>query len=239
MNLLDNFQEIVVETPVDVIIKQIKYLLTSGQLKPGDRLPSERKLAEKFGVGRTHVRDSIKKLEFYGILKTLPQSGSIVAGLEISALEGLIADVLKLDNHDFFSLVETRMILELAAVRLCAERRTEADIREIEKAFEIYCGKSKDIEKNNVAVEEDLNFHSKIADGSHNPVLKSLLLTITPDILINYAKYNVCKTDPAKPVGEHRRLIDAIKEQNVELAEEIMYNHLGGVMEFATTKKVL
>ncbi|RME34565.1 MAG: FadR family transcriptional regulator, partial [Deltaproteobacteria bacterium] len=70
-NLLDNFREIEIESPVDKIIRQIRDLISGGHLKPGDRLPPERQLAEKLGVGRTHVREAIRKLEFYGILKTL------------------------------------------------------------------------------------------------------------------------------------------------------------------------
>jgi len=96
--MLKKFQEIAVETPVDKIINQIRNLISSGQLNPGDRLPSERKLAEKLGVGRTYVRDAIAKLEFYGILKTLPRSGTVVEGIGITALEGLITDVLKLEE---------------------------------------------------------------------------------------------------------------------------------------------
>ena len=126
--MLKNFQEIVVETPVDKIIGQIRGLISSGQLNPGDKLPSERKLAEKLGVGRTHVRDAIAKLEFYGILKTLPQSGTIVEGIGITALEGLITDVLKLEESEFVDLVETRTLLETQAARTAAIRRTTEDL---------------------------------------------------------------------------------------------------------------
>ena len=111
-NILDNFSQIVVESPVDKIIRQIRDLITSGQLNPGDRLPSERKLCDRLGVGRTQLRDALRKLEFYGILKTHPQSGTIVAGMGIPALEGLITDMLGLQGNDFKSLVETRVILE-------------------------------------------------------------------------------------------------------------------------------
>jgi len=111
-----NFSSIKVEPPVDLIIRQIRDLILSGQLASGDRLPAERKLAERFGVSRNHVRDALQKLEFYGILKTLPQSGTIVAGMGISALEGLFTDVLQLENSDFYSLVETRVMLELQIV---------------------------------------------------------------------------------------------------------------------------
>ncbi|MEL7424827.1 MAG: GntR family transcriptional regulator, partial [Bacteroidota bacterium] len=129
--MLENFSEIKVDSPVDKIIKQIRALITSGQLAPGDRLPAERKLAEKLGVSRTNVRDAIQKLEFYGILKTLPQSGTVVAGMGITALEGLITDVLRLEKSDFASLVETRVVLEVKAAELAAVRRTENDLFEI------------------------------------------------------------------------------------------------------------
>lgn len=102
--LLNNFKEIVIETPVDKIINQIKHLISTGQLQSGDRLPSERMLSQRLGVGRTQVRDAIKKLEFYGILKTLPQSGTVVAGFGVTALEGLISDVLQLQGAHFFGV---------------------------------------------------------------------------------------------------------------------------------------
>ena len=119
------FKEIVIETPVDKIIKQLRGLIASGHLKAGDKLPSERKLSDKFGVSRNYVRDALQKLEFYGILKTLPQSGTVVAGIGIAALEGLISDVLKIEDSDFASLVETRVLLETETSRLAAERRTD------------------------------------------------------------------------------------------------------------------
>jgi GntR family transcriptional repressor for pyruvate dehydrogenase complex len=60
-------------TSVDQVISKIKNLIGSGVLKPGDRLPAERKMAADFGFGRTHIREALHKLEFYGIIKTLPQ----------------------------------------------------------------------------------------------------------------------------------------------------------------------
>lgn len=68
MDLLENFKTIQVEDSVDKIIKQIRNSIVTGKLNPGDRLPSERKLSELFEIGKTYVRDAIKKLEFYGIL---------------------------------------------------------------------------------------------------------------------------------------------------------------------------
>ncbi|MEL6251475.1 MAG: GntR family transcriptional regulator [Bacteroidota bacterium] len=131
------FKEISLAKPSDKIIDQIRNLFRTGQLKPGDKLPAERKLVEQFGVGRGHVRDAFKKLEFYGILKTLPQNGTVVSGLGVKALEGLISNILQIEDPDFHSLVETRTVLEVEvkAVSLAAERRNEEDMIQISKAL--------------------------------------------------------------------------------------------------------
>ena len=94
--VIEQFREIDFKRPADIILQQIKELISNGVLRPGDRLPPERALATRFGVGRGHIREAIKRLEFYGVLKTLPQSGTIVTSLGGKALEGLISNVLKL-----------------------------------------------------------------------------------------------------------------------------------------------
>lgn len=228
--VLNNFREVVPEKPVDVIIKQIKELLLSGQLKPGDRLPPERALSEKFGVGRTYVRDAIRKLEFYGILKTRPQSGTFVAGIGISALEGLISDILRIDSYSFLSLVETRVLLETSSIQFACERRTEADLLQLEVSLNNYLEKAR---AGTSAVEEDLMFHLTIAEISKNAVLKSLLLIIIPDIISNYAVFKVCSNGTQKALQEHEQLFSYIRERKADAAAAMMKEHLQGVMEFA------
>ncbi len=233
--LLANFQEIVIETPVDKIIRQIRSLITSGQLNPGDRLPPERKLAEKLGVGRSHVREALRKLEFYGILKTLPQSGTIVAGIGITALEGLISDVLKLEDSDFGALVETRVILETQIVRLAAQRRTLKDIANIENALKAY---AINVEKNEQSVEEDLLFHLKIAEASKNSALKSLMMIITPDIVHNFRKLDICKDGRFyQALKEHELILKHIVDQNPDGAAAAMQEHLKDVLDYSVSLK--
>lgn len=233
--MIENFNEIQVVSPADKIIRQIKDLITSGQLNPGDKLPPERKLSERLGVGRMHVRDAIKKLEFYGILRTHPQSGTVVAGLGITALEGLISDVLDLDNADFSSLVETRVILELNITELAAERRTADDIIAIEKALDAY---TKKVKEGKPAIEEDLMFHLKIAEASKNSVLKSLMLIITPDIVNNYVNLKVCDNGSFdKTIKEHEIILQHIVNQKPKKAREAMNLHLHDVLEFSIQDK--
>lgn len=232
--LLNNFKEIVIEKPVDKIISQIKELISSGQLKAGDRLPSERMLSERFGVGRTYVRDAIRKLEFYGILKTLPQSGTVVAGLGITALEGLIGDVIKLEGADFHSLVETRVLLETNAAYNAAQRRTDDDLFSLATALKAY----EDAVKNGESgIEEDLMFHLKISEASKNGVLKSLMMIVTPDILNAFKKNDVCGGDrPYKALEEHYKILEFIRDKEADLAKAAMQEHLKEILNFSVPK---
>lgn len=231
--MLDNFSEIKVETPVDMIIRQIRSLISSGQLASGDRLPAERKMAERFGVSRNHVRDALQKLEFYGILRTLPQSGTVVAGMGITALEGLITDVLQIEEHDFSSLVETRVALEVQAAQAAALRRTPDDLVAIQQALLAYEAK---LRSGKSAVEEDLLFHLKVAEASKNGVLKSLMLVITPDIISSYRKYNVCEGEvELKTLVEHEEILHFIQAQDEVGAGKAMKKHLRDVTDFSRT----
>jgi len=233
--MLENFSEISVETPVDKIIRQIRSLITSGQLNAGDRLPPERKLAERLGVSRTLVRDAIRKLEFYGILKTLPQSGTFVSGMGITALEGLITDVLRIENRDFASLVETRVLLEVEATKLAVQRRTADDIVDLQNALKAYEQK---VLNNEQAVEEDLLFHLKIAEASKNSVLKSLMLIITPDIIYNFKELNICEDGRStQALKEHQNILNHIINQDQEQAALAMKDHLREVVEYSVNLK--
>lgn len=234
MEILNNFSEIKIESPVDKIIRQIRDQIGSGQLKPGDRLPSERMLSERFGVGRTQLRDALRKLEFYGILKTLPQSGTVVAGLGIPALQGLMTDMLQLQGNDFKSLVESRIILERNIAQLAALNRTDEDLVQIQAACTAY---EAALYRGEDAIGEDFLFHLKIADASKNTVLKSLMLIITPDIVQYFKKHNICADDHPKVVGEHRELVDHIIHQRPEEAGSCLTRHLDMIANYVNQLK--
>lgn len=219
------------ERPTDKVISKVKELINSGILKPGDKLPAERKMAVDFGFGRTQVREALHKLEFYGIIKTLPQSGSVINGLDITTLDGLISDVLNLQSYDFFSLVETRIVLEVNAIRLCAERCTEKDLINLEKAHANY----KTFFDTPDRVSYDFAFHRAIAEASHNPVFKAMLMIVIPDILDIYQRDRICAPN-SEVINEHQEMLNAIKNKDEKKATDLMTLHLKGVLEFAKQK---
>ncbi|MGY6649929.1 FadR/GntR family transcriptional regulator [Wenyingzhuangia sp. IMCC45574] len=213
------------QTVQNEIISKLRDLINAKNLETGDKLPSERMLSEKFEVSRSNIREAIQLLEFYGLLKSKPQSGTFIADIGPIALNGMINDILRLEDPDFRSLVETRIMLELKTVGLAAQRRTEEQLQQIEDALLAY--KEKVLNGEN-AVQEDLLFHLAIAQATGNSTMNTFMLMITPNIITNFEKYHVCdKGQSVKGIQEHQDIYDAIKEQESEKARVMMKVHFG------------
>ena len=218
--------------PYDVVIRDIRRKLQNGEIKPGMRLPAERKLAEEYGVSRNYIRAALNALEGYGIVETRPQSGTYIVGLDVNALDGLFADVLRLDAFDFASLAEMRAILEVNSARFCAQRRTEEQLAQIKKALDDYIAAFENGDQAKLYTA-DFEFHRCIAIGAGNSTLRSMLMLITPDIMSTYRKQSICSVSDDKPFEEHKLLYRFIAEQRAEMAAELMKAHLEGMLSFA------
>jgi GntR family transcriptional regulator, transcriptional repressor for pyruvate dehydrogenase complex len=224
-SLEEHLEEIEIKRPSDLILEQIRSLIREGVLKPGHRLPSERVLCDRFGVGRGHVREALRKLEFYGIVKTLPQSGTIVERIGVNALDGLISNVLGIEGGtDYKTLYEVRDVLELQAARLAAERGTAQNIDDIELAFEAH---RKAVDAGGTGLDEDAMFHLKVAEASGNILMRTLISLLAPDIIKVSEAHDTCRQGRAfEAKEEHRRIVDAIKEGDSEKAAEAMACHI-------------
>lgn len=233
---IDTLQNIEGITLQKEIISNIRDLINSKNLEPGDKLPSERMMSEKFGVTRSSIREAIQKLEFYGLLKSRPQSGTFVANIGVIAMNGMIDDILRLEDPDFKSLVETRILLELKTVRLAALRRTQSDLDAIEEALEAYKTKTLNGED---AVQEDLLFHLAIAKASQNSTMNTFMLIITPEIITNFEKHHVCdKSQSLSAIEEHSQIFQAIKDQDPKLAKQKMKEHFNVLYQYCYNKKI-
>jgi GntR family transcriptional repressor for pyruvate dehydrogenase complex len=220
------FRPLDYEKPSDIILRQIRELIVSGIFKPDERLPSERELAERFGVGRGHVREAIKRLDFYGILKTGPQSGTYVAGLGVRAAEGLFTNILNLEKGDFASLMDTRDILERHAALLAAQNAKDDEIEGIIEAHDEF---REQVLPGKDGLEEDMLFHLRIADSSHSPVLRSLIRIMTPEILTLTRDLRVFGGERSRQaLGEHEEILNAITRRDAAGAEEAMKLHMEG-----------
>lgn len=220
---------------INNVLEGIISLLENGRLIPGERLPSERRLADLLGVSRANIRLALQKLEFHRIISTFPQSGSVFADYPASVLMNQIRDVMDTDNFDFASLVNVRVLLELEAIRLCASRRSPEDLVRMELAL-------KDFEANMHTAqrdEKDFAFHMSIAKASHNPVIASLLLSISPEVLKYYRRYNTCGMPPEDVLKEHREMLENIRKGDASGAEKSLRNHFRFIIDCARQQERL
>ena len=146
-------------------------------------------------------------------------------------LERMITDALQIEQYDFASLVYVRELLEIEAVKLCARNRTVEDLAAIEAALKECEEKFYTDER----VSKDFAYHQALARGAHNPVIASLLLVITPDVLRYYQRYRVCSVPSEEVCFEHRELLRCVREQDEEGAAEMLRRHLKSLREFAVT----
>jgi GntR family transcriptional repressor for pyruvate dehydrogenase complex len=219
ISLIDKNSNKIVQN--DVICK-IRDLINAKNLERGDKLPSERIMSEKFDVKRNHIREAIRKLEFYGVLKSMSQSGTILA-IGLTGFNGMVDEIVSLDAPSFKELVETRISLELNTVKLAAQRRTDADLKRIKDTLNAFKNK---ITAGDDYLEEDLLFHLAIAKASHNSTMVSLMLLITPPILITYDRDTVCEGDKViSEIKKHENIYLAIESKDPQLATKMMHEH--------------
>src|SRR5262252_7630586 len=151
----------------DHIVEQIAELIARGALKPGDRIPSEKQLCEKFGVGRTSVREALRSLSVMGVLQSHMGDGTFVASDASRFLERSFQWGLLLNPKVMEDLIETRLMLESANAQLAAAKAAPADLERMEDAvrmMEAHVGDPAGY------LEYDLQFHLAIAQATQNSI---------------------------------------------------------------------
>lgn len=212
------------------IVEQIGLLVAEGQLKPGDRLPSERELVERFQVSRASIREAISALEMMGLIEVRSGEGTYIRQVNIDSVVAPLAWMLFIEKDTDLELYEVRKILEVQAAGLAAERAEDDEIRDMYEALEVM---RVDLEKGRLGVEADHDFHFAIARATHNKILIRLMNTIS-DTMQKTLKTSLSilyenKGTPERLYQEHCSTYEAIKNHNVVEAQQLMLDHLVGV----------
>lgn len=193
------------------------------RLLPGDRLPSENEMIERFGVARTVIREAIAKLRALGIVEVYQGKGAFVAELPIELLLSRIRR-LQPTQDGGQHLWEVREMLELQVVALAVERCSMTDIAALEKALE-QAGKA--LEQNLNGADEDAHFHLLLARAAHNPVLEDIVGEILGWIGPMRKQYRDRYPERRHQAhAELREVLDGIKEGNASKAQQAMKRHL-------------
>jgi len=210
------------------IVNQIKQLISSGELKPGDRIPSERELATMLGVSRPSVREAIMVLDAMGFLESRQGGGTYVKALtEGSIMDPLAKLVEKKDPGLLRSLVEVRMGLESWSAYLAAQRADAKDIAELRR---IYYVMEKQAARGGWDTEVDAEFHYAITAAAHNSlqmhVLDSIHSLLSANIQVALMEFYQREDQIQLLLTQHREIMEAIADHDPELARKRMMTHL-------------
>jgi DNA-binding FadR family transcriptional regulator len=212
------------------IVDQIGLLVAEGQLKPGDRLPSERELVERFQVSRASIREAISALEMMGLIEVRSGEGTYIRQVNIDSVVAPLAWMLFIEKDTDLELYEVRKILEVQAAGVAAERVQEVEIQDMYEALEVM---RMDLEKHSLGEEADHHFHFTIARATHNKILIRLMNTISDTmrktLKTSRSKLYEDRSSPERLYQEHYSIYEAIKDHDVENAQKLMLAHLVGV----------
>ncbi len=206
------------------IVDQIKNLITNGQLKPGDSLPPERELMKVFNVSRPTLREALNMLSTMGFVQMSQRQRTKVKSLMPGSVTEPLRRLLKEDIKTSLELVESRTIIETANAQMAAERATKKDILRLEKSIELM---HRNIEKNSNVSEEDVQFHLAVAEATHNKIQTHLMFSLY-DLLKE--KVELCYHGGISDIlGQHSKIVEAIKNKDGGLARRRMEEHLAYV----------
>jgi GntR family transcriptional regulator, transcriptional repressor for pyruvate dehydrogenase complex len=205
----------------DIVI-QIRGAIFSGQLRPGDRLPTERELAEQFGVSRVTVRDALRALETSGLVhvKVGGRGGPFVSEPDISTLSDSLGTHLLRSGTTFHEVAETRLALETTAARLACERATAAELEVIRAAA------YRTVQPPAIAALS-LDFHEAVVSAAHNHAILAIFVALRGLMEEAFAALRTYQTrDPESTREVHGELYEAIAAHHADKAVRCMRDHL-------------
>ena len=210
------------------IVDQIQQQILSGALKPGDQIPAERDLAERFGVSRTAVREAIKSLTEKGLIEVFVGRGTFVTSLSPDRVVESMTLLLRNEPHGVDSLQEARALLEGPTARWAAERRSEAHVARL-RALQAELEEEHSMSPR--LVDGDTEFHVELARATGNPVLVLLTQTIMGLLRTQRLYREDLDFHVALPAAfaRHREIIDAVARGDGERAEHAMIEHLAQI----------
>jgi DNA-binding FadR family transcriptional regulator len=207
------------------VIAQIRRAIMTGQYRPGDRLPTEREMAQQFGVSRVTVRDALRALEANGLVrvKVGGQGGPYVSAPDIALLSVSIGTHLHLRGTSFQDLAEARQALETTAAQLAAQRATPEDLVALETAI---LGPMRPPNAGAPAASS-LDFHTALVIASHNQALLAMFRATRALIQEAFDQLHAQQPDMADAARKtHGELYAAIAEHDAERAGVLMRQHL-------------
>ncbi len=204
---------------------ELEKVIVQSRFLPGERLPSERDLAERFGVSRTVVREAVRGLAAKGLLEVRAGSGTIVRAPSAKLVVDSMSRLLSMSGGEpaHRKVVEVRRVLEVEIAGLAARRRTGEDIERIQQILNTA---EEQLDDPETFVETDVAFHATLARATHNELFPILLDSIANVMVqVRLLGLQVSGT-PRRALDHHRRIFRSVKAGDVAGARRAMDAHM-------------
>lgn len=211
------------------IVQQIEDSILKGVLKPGDQLPAERELAQRFGVSRTAVREAVKALREKGLVEAYSGKGTFITNGTSQAIRQSLDLLIRIgQNEGALHLSELRLILEPEIAGLASKRIEDQLLATMREAVATM---DRSLHDPDAYIEADLDFHLALAEAAGNPLILSLLDSIVG--LLREQRMRIFAVDGGPERGQfhHKRILAAVERRDADAARELMRDHLRQVGE--------
>jgi len=205
------------------VADRIRTLMLDGTFPPAQPLPSERHLAERFGVSRGSIRDALRTLETIGLVETRHGQGTFPLELSVDRLVAPLASVMAYRSDLQDELLDVRRMFEPAVARAAALRITEEDLVDLQRVLETQRQKLKTGQS---AIAEDTAFHAILARATRNRVVMSIMATLNDLLVESRTQSLLQKGRPARSVDGHEAVVAALRRHDADGASQAMYNHI-------------
>jgi GntR family transcriptional repressor for pyruvate dehydrogenase complex len=215
----------------EYVIEQIQNMVMEGELKKGDKLPSERDLSEQLGVSRTSIREAFRALEIIGLLESRQGEGNFIKGKIESSFFEPLSVMFMLNKGKAKDVLELRMAIEIEAAVLAAARINDEECQELQQLMKSL----KNAQNEKESAKIDKRIHYKIAEITGNCLIMNLLnaiSTLIESFIVN-AREKLLEEEERRfiLINQHQKVCDALIERNPDKAGEKMREHLEFINE--------
>lgn len=210
------------------IAAQMMEQIRSGALRPGDRLPPERTLAEEYGVSRTAIREALRSMEMMGCVESHVGEGTYIKTPSLQEIVDPFSMLIAQNGRMGGDLIEARLILETEIAALAARRRTDEQLSALEKTL---AEMRRDIESGGMGIEADERFHEILVSAAGNEALSTMLNMCAGMLSRTRPLTQSIKGVPRMALKDHTAIFEAVRIQDERTARRLMRGHLNRALK--------
>lgn len=206
------------------IAEEMTEKIKAGEWRTDQKLPSERELAEQYGVGRNVVREALKVLSEKCLVRVVTGKGNYVTAPGNEFLQNRMEEALDYSRFKQKDIIDAREAIEMAIARATVENATPQQVKLLR---DIYWRMEEALENRKAFTEEDAQFHLAIADCSGNAVLKMMTITlnnVTDRAAFHHSQKNNDFSRHAQK--EHKDMVDAIARKDLDMLKDAIWRHI-------------